>query len=256
MAAHWHGDISTTKLIGNQQLSCLLCVASKRPLWPFCQIEAFIFDSLAVNAIFVISGSEWPLVTDESWFKLMGVSNWLWLFVFNSLATGAIFVIFGHDWHPRRPTRYLRWSLISIYGKYVSKGSTWLWNLGQTSKNREIHRISMLSEMGCIVTKVSVHTWRQEKVTTRLHSSRMRTVCCSGCRGVGVSTRGVSAHGGVCLGWGVYPSIHWTGVWYPSMHWGVSVDRILDTRLWKHYLSATTLRTVKITLLSSSANES
>ena len=48
---------------------------------------------------------------------------------------------------------------------------------------------------------------------------------------LGVSVQGVSAHRGV----------------YPIMHWFrhlPSVDRILDTRVWKHYPSATTLRTV------------
>ena len=44
-------------------------------------------------------------------------------------------------------------------------------------------------------------------LTTRMHSSGMRTVRCSGRRGGGV-----------------YPSMHWAGGVYPSMHWvgGVS----------------------------------
>ena len=52
-----------------------------------------------------------------------------------------------------------------------------------------------------------------------MHSSRMRTVRFSGCLGEG------SAGGGVCLG-GVCLGV---------------VYRIVDTRLWKHYLSATTV---------------
>ena len=78
----------------------------------------------------------------------------------------------------------------------------------------------------------------------------MRTVRCSSRRMGGLPAQGVSAQGGVCPEGCVYPSMHW--------EWGVSapvyagihhlpVDRILDTRLWKHYLSVTTLRTVKIT---------
>ena len=48
---------------------------------------------------------------------------------------------------------------------------------------------------------------------------------------------------GVCLPMGCLPG----GGVYPSMHWGrhpPSVDRILDTHLWKYYLAATSLRTV------------
>ena len=60
----------------------------------------------------------------------------------------------------------------------------------------------------------------------------MRTMRCSGRRG-GVSQhalgRGVSA-------WGVSAPVH-AGIHTPPP----SVDRILDTRLWKHYLSATTV---------------
>ena len=101
---------------------------------------------------------------------------------------------------------------------------------------------------------------------TRVHSSRMRTVCCSGCRWRG----GIPA----CTGQGgAYPSMHWTGGYLPRegvcpgvsaqgscLPRGVSAqgclprrggclprcmlgytptDRILDTRLQKHYLSAT-----------------
>ena len=64
-----------------------------------------------------------------------------------------------------------------------------------------------------------------------------------------------------CLPGGLYPSIHWVGRgWvYPSMHWPggcllqcklgytpTPMDRVLDTRLWKHYLSTTTLQMVQI----------
>ena len=72
---------------------------------------------------------------------------------------------------------------------------------------------------------------------TRMHSSRMRTVSYSGRRGRGcLPGRGVWPEGGVCPGQ-VSDPVH-AGIHTPSM------DRILDTRLWKHYLSATTLRTV------------
>ena len=64
---------------------------------------------------------------------------------------------------------------------------------------------------------------------TRMPSSRMRTVCCSGCLVEGGVCLGVSAWGGICLEGGVSPG----GCTPPP------VDRILDTCLWKHYLSAT-----------------
>ena len=81
-----------------------------------------------------------------------------------------------------------------------------------------------------------------------MHSSMIRTVRFSG-RLQGVSARGVWCLPGGC---GVCP-----GVWCPP-RWGVCpgrrcgvclggvlhlrpMDRILDTRLWKHYLSATTV---------------
>ena len=57
---------------------------------------------------------------------------------------------------------------------------------------------------------------------TRMHSSKMRTVRCSGRLGRG---------GGVCLG-----GVSARGVYTPH-----TVDRILDTHLWKHYLSTTTV---------------
>ena len=73
---------------------------------------------------------------------------------------------------------------------------------------------------------------------TRMHSSRMRTVRCSGRRGDVCLGAGVCLGGG-CLPWGCLPRgvsalVH---AWIPPP----LMDRILDTRLWKHYLSATTL---------------
>ena len=86
---------------------------------------------------------------------------------------------------------------------------------------------------------------------TRTHSSRMHTIRCSGWRvsasgvtvqrdvclegvylGEGCLPMGMSAREGVCLSscWDTHPP----------------VNRILDTCLWKHYLSATTLRTVNM----------
>ena len=98
-------------------------------------------------------------------------------------------------------------------------------------------------------------------ITTRMHSSRMRTVCCSrhwgdvwpgGCL-VGVSAHRGVCPGGVCLGGclprqfcpgGCIPSCTgWQGV-CPNACWDTHtspVDRILDTCLWRHYLSTTTL---------------
>ena len=76
----------------------------------------------------------------------------------------------------------------------------------------------------------------------------MRTVHCSGCLlgnvclgGVclgegGCLPRGVSGLGGVCLGV-VCPG----GGVCPGGYTPPPVERILDTRLWKHYLSATTV---------------
>ena len=87
--------------------------------------------------------------------------------------------------------------------------------------------------------------WMQ--FNTRMHSSMMRTVRCSGRRGGCLPRRGAcpgrvwpegvcSGGCGVCLG--VYPSMHW------GRHPPPPEDRILDTCLLKPYLSATTLRTV------------
>ena len=81
--------------------------------------------------------------------------------------------------------------------------------------------------------------WLTDVSETRMHSSRMRTICSSNRLLGGVCPRrclpgGVSARG--CLPRGVCV--------YASMHWGRPPPRgqnswILDTRLWKHYLSAT-----------------
>ena len=126
-----------------------------------------------------------------------------------------------------------------------------------------------------------------------MHSSRMRTACCSGHPGGGKVCRvgGLSAWVGICLGdvsaWvgfyldgvylgergiclggylpggclpgSVYPGVSaWGGVSlgrclprgvYPSMHWGRHPPprgQNSSHMLVKHYLSATTLRTVKI----------
>ena len=99
---------------------------------------------------------------------------------------------------------------------------------------------------------------------TRKNYSRMCTVCCSDRRG------GCTCPGGVPA-WGVYLSRRCTcpggvpaggvpdrgapaqggctclGV-YPSMHPGKTppMNRMTDRRLWKYYLAATSLRTVKI----------
>ena len=86
-----------------------------------------------------------------------------------------------------------------------------------------------------------------------MHSSRMRTIRCSGrlgwrfaCRGVCLGEGSVCpkvgpAQGGVCLG--VYTP--WTQrQTHPRLrgrHTPAPVDRIIDTSLWKHYLSGTTV---------------
>ena len=76
-------------------------------------------------------------------------------------------------------------------------------------------------------------TWK-----TRKHSSRMRTVRCSGRRGGGGLLQPLE---GGCL-----PQ-YMLGYTLPP------VDRILDTHSWKHHLPATTLRTViRSVILSSS----
>ena len=72
----------------------------------------------------------------------------------------------------------------------------------------------------------TVHFVTRCFVKTRMHSSRMRTVRCSSRLLGGVCPGGLSAQGG-CL---------------PQCmlgHTSPPVDRILDTRLWKYYLSAT-----------------
>ena len=67
---------------------------------------------------------------------------------------------------------------------------------------------------------------------TRMPSSRMRTIHCSGRRG------GLSAQGGVCPEevsdqWGCMLG-----------HLSPPMNRILDTHLWKHYLSSTMFWTI------------
>ena len=93
----------------------------------------------------------------------------------------------------------------------------------------------------------------QSTTKTRMHSSRMRTVRCSSrLLGGGVSAWLVSAQGGVCLGGvclgGVCPGGLPGGMCIPVCTEANNppVDRILDTRFWKHYLAATLLRTVPI----------
>ena len=76
-------------------------------------------------------------------------------------------------------------------------------------------------------------------IPSRMHSSRMRTVRCSGRRAVGCVCPG---EGCVCPG-GCLPHPHPVnaGIHTPPSPCGQN-----DRRLWKHYLSATTLRTVKM----------
>ena len=79
-----------------------------------------------------------------------------------------------------------------------------------------------------------------ENIITKMHSSRMCTVRYSGRRGVCLPGEGVSAREGVSAqGWGVCPGIRCLPRHSP-------VNRMTDRRLWKYYLAATTLRTVKI----------
>ena len=105
----------------------------------------------------------------------------------------------------------------------------------------------ILSKILCTNNK----TYMNFLALTRTHSSRMHTIRCSGWRvsasgvtvqrdvclegvylGEGCLPMGMSAREGICLSscWDTHPP----------------VDRILDTCLWKHYLSATTLRTVNM----------
>ena len=97
----------------------------------------------------------------------------------------------------------------------------------------------------CLHTQCLLIEWKHGQ--TRMHSSRMRTVCCSsrlrGVSGRGVFTRGclakgVSARGDVCPG-GVSAQ--------GGVGWGCHTHPPCEQnhrRLWKHYLAATTLRTV------------
>ena len=83
-----------------------------------------------------------------------------------------------------------------------------------------------------------IHTWGRG-VSSPVHA------------GIHTWGRGVSSpvHAGIHTTGGlVYAGIHTLGV-CPSACWDTPpspVDRILNTRLWKHYLSTTTLRTVTI----------
>ena len=103
-----------------------------------------------------------------------------------------------------------------------------------------------------IQVKISIHHWFQILETrnyrkTRMHSSRMRTVLCSGrlagCLPGGVWLEGVTPPRTQCT-----PSVgrhsHRPRDRHPQTQRQTPppVDRILDTRLWKHNLSATTFR--------------
>ena len=92
-------------------------------------------------------------------------------------------------------------------------------------------------------------------ITTRMHSSRMRTVRCIsrllgavsarggvcpggvGCLPGGMSARGVSAQGDACVcpGGGICLGV--------SAQGGVYQTPPMNRHLWKHYLAATTLQT-------------
>ena len=76
--------------------------------------------------------------------------------------------------------------------------------------------------------------WNRSITNTRQHSSRMRTVRCSG-HLPGGGKGGGFAQGCVCPG-GCIPACTEVDP--------LPVDRILDTRLWKYYLASTLLRTV------------
>ena len=102
-----------------------------------------------------------------------------------------------------------------------------------TDRNRQTHRQTDMTEN---------ITYLHTRVVTRMHSSRMRTVC-------SLTMGGVPAHGGTCppgictcprgyLPRGV-PAGGGTGPGKPPL-----VDRILDTRYWKYYLAPTLLRVV------------
>ena len=121
--------------------------------------------------------------------------------------------------------------------------------------------------------------WFLNIFDTRKHSSRMRTVCCSGRRRVGCLPRGCVCPGGVCLGRCLPGGVCLGGVWLGvrvclggvclggclSGGGGVCPGGVVsqhalgktppcgqnDRRLWKYYLAATTLRTVKITICRS-----
>ena len=97
---------------------------------------------------------------------------------------------------------------------------------------------------------------RQTQIPTRMHSSRMRTVRCSGRRGgvfpgvsdQGVSVRGLSNKGEGVSAQGVYPSMHWAGGCLPQCMLGYT-----RPHLWTEFLThacenITTLRTVIINL--------
>ena len=111
-------------------------------------------------------------------------------------------------------------------------------------------------QMRHVCTCPSKKTESRRSFTTRMHSSRMRTVRGSSRLLGGVcpemSAWEVSAGGCLPRGeGGVYPGVRGVSVWGGCLPGGVCipacteadnpspVDRILDTRLWKYYLSAT-----------------
>ena len=138
---------------------------------------------------------------------------------------------------------------ILLSDEWVDVGSTDTWDWGGVSCRGNRSGRLMNSSSSSSISIIN---------RTRMHSSRMRTVRCSSRRWGGVELC-PSACWDTCLGvyapvhagipaWGVSIPVHAgipaQGVSAPvhaGIHIPSAMDRILDRRLWKHYLSATTV---------------
>ena len=103
----------------------------------------------------------------------------------------------------------------------------------------------MMMWYGTIELWLLVLNWQYRETisTTRMHSSRMRTVCYSGHLSYHARTRPLPH---MPLAMHAPPAMHAPTTHAPCHACPPAthvppLDRILDTRLWKHYLSATTV---------------
>ena len=120
----------------------------------------------------------------------------------------------------------------------------------QTELLKSLHQQEYLN-----VLKIPLYIWSTFSFSFQFlhfHKLTIQQECipvgCIPSAALSIGRGGCLPGGCVCSG-GVYLSMHWAGGCLLQCMLGYTlppVDRILDTHLWKHYLSATTLRTVKL----------